>query len=260
MAAFDVAAAGLVVLLLATACTSNAKPSGAGALGTVSPTASGTATAPTGTGPSTAGSGATPTGGATTHAPTNHTYPADYAQAVLNAWSSGDTSYLILLTDADTAAHIHAFGNINHHWTHIRDDGAAGSSYDSYYNNAGDEITIRVINDEISQHHWHAGSVQSWDPMTFPAGATAYAKKLVDGWINGNKARMNLLGTTGLTGIYLALDTPSSGYTLGAPFASGPDDVEVEIKDTSTSLDTSVIIHTATLGHQHAIIGCDIGC
>jgi hypothetical protein len=260
--------AGVATMMFAVGCASHSSNTGTGALGSgVTPTvsvtpgpvvsASGGATSTPLTHPPTTAHG--PTTPAHSAPPASHAYPANYARAVLSAWGSGDNAYLTLLTDAGTAHDIHGYGHINQHWTHIRDDGAAGSLYASYYNNAGDEITIRVINDELSQHHWHAATVQSWDPMTFPSGATSYTKKYVDGWIAGNKARMDLLGTTALTTLFLAWDTPSSGYVTGAPAGTGGD-VEVEITDSVIGLDTSVIIHTATLGHAHAIGGCDIGC
>jgi hypothetical protein len=119
---------------------------------------------------------------------------------------------------------------------------------------------LRMIDDDVSQHHWHAGSVFSWDPMTFPASATTYAKNYVNAWIAGNTIRMNLLGTTALTGIYQGMATPTTSFTVSAPINNGSGEVEVEIKDSTTHLDTSVIIHTASLGHAHAIGGCDIGC
>ena len=96
--------------------------------------------------------------------------------------------------------------------------------------------------------------------MTFPSTATAYTKKYVDAWISGNNARLRLLGTSGMITLLSEKTTPTADYTLGAPFSTGPDEVEVEVKDTTTSLDISVIIDTTKLGHQHAIGGCDIGC
>jgi hypothetical protein len=262
------------ILALATGCARPAGSNGTGALGATTPTASpettspadpgdgGTLTAtPTPTDPpaTTPTPALTPTTHPPTVAPVTHAYPGDYAGAVLLAWAARDNAYLTLLTSSATAHTLLGHGDINTHWTLIRDDGAAGSSYASYYNNGGDEIIIRTANAETAAHHWHAATVQSWDVMTFPATASAYARKYVDGWIAGNRARMDLLGTTALTTFYLTtVTTPSPDYVLHAPFGGGGGDVEVEFTD--TGVDSSVIIHPASLGHQHAIIGCDLGC
>ena len=261
---------GAMVALLA-GC-SGGKAAGTGALGNgaPSPVAGSPSTAPSPT-DTAASPGATsaPTGGSTgggggggggTTAPASHPYPSDYPGAILSAWANHDSAYLAQLTSSSTAAAIHGYGNINTHWTLIISDGAAGSTYSTYYNSAGDLIILRVSNAAVGGHQWHAGSVQTWDPMTFPASAGAYTKKYVDAWIAGNKARLGLLGTSGMITLLSEKTTPTADYTLGAPFSSDPGSAEVEIKDATTSLDISVIIDTTKLGHQHAIGGCDIGC
>jgi hypothetical protein len=190
---------GVAVLALTAGCARHAGGNGSGALGT-NPTA-GSPAATASSDPGLGGGGtptATPTGtpattpaATPTHTPTpapaTHAYPADYAGAVLAAWAARDSAYLTLLTSSATAHTVLGYGNINTHWTLIRDDGAAGSTYASYYNNGGDEVVLRLTNDEIAAHHWHAATVQSWDVMTFPGTATAYARKYVDGWIAGNR-------------------------------------------------------------------------
>jgi len=261
---------GIAVLL--TGCGAS-KTSGTGRLAggvSPSPVAGAASGAPGATPTSTATGGTTsvptsgstmpPGGGSHTTAPASHPYPSDYPGAILSAWASHDNAFVALLTSTGTANTIRGYGNINTHWTLVVSEGAAGSTYATYYNNAGDLIIIRVSNEATSGHQWHAASVQKWDPMTFPSSASAYAKKYVDGWISGNKARMNLLGTTALTSYLEGKTTPTVDYALAAPFSTSADEVEVEVTDTTTSLDISLIIDTTKLGHQHAIGGCDIGC
>lgn len=252
----------VATLLLLAACSTTAARSGGGTLGPVtsSPTAGGTAGtgspsgAPSTTPPTTA---APHTSAPSTAPPASHAYPSDYAQAILQAWAAHDTAYLTLLTSSATASQIFSWGDINTHWTLINGQGAAGSSYQTYYDAAGDYLVLRTINEQIAAHQWHAGSVQTWDQMKFPADATDYAKEWVDGWIQGNPPRMTLLGTSALTTYAQAhFSTPSTGYSLTLI----PSLNEVEVKDPATGLDMSVIIVPASLGHHHAINGCDIGC
>ncbi len=248
-------------LLLAACSTTAARPSGRGTLAPVtsSPTVTGTAGTglPSG-GPSTAPTTAAPhTSAPSTAPPTSHAYPSDYGQAILAAWAAHDTAYLTLLTSSATAGQMFSWGDINTHWSLLNGQGAAGSTYQTYDNTSGDYLVLRTINEQVAAHQWHAGSVQTWDQMKFPSDATDYAKEWVDGWIEGNTPRMNLLGTTALTTYVQAhFTTPSTGYTL----TLNPSLNEVEVKDTATSLDMSVIIVASALGHHHAINGCDIGC
>jgi hypothetical protein len=248
--------AATAALMLLTGCASNSKPNGGGQLGQVS----GPVTTPGGTGGGTPSTGPTNTPTITpttphTPPPASHAYPSDYAKEILLAWAARDRSYLTLLTDTSTANQILGWGNINTHWTLINGEGAAGSNYATYYNNGGDYIVIRTVNDLVSRHQWQAGSIQTWDQMTFPVDATQYTKELVDGWISGNKARMSFLGSTALTTTLLGLTTPSTGYSIPTPTSTS-----VEIKDPTTGLDAVLALDATKLGHQHAITGCISGC
>lgn len=251
---------GLVLTVAATAALallgacSSGSPTGSGQLGSQTPPV----TSPSGTG----GTGTnTPAGGptvtpSTPSTPATHTYPSDYPLAVLTAWGARDHAYLALLTSTSAANLMFGWGNINTHWTYATSEGAAGSDYTSYFNNGGDYITIRTANPMTSQHQWHAATIQTWDQMKFPAGPTDYAKELVSGWMTGNRARMDYLGTSALTIQLQGMTPPGPSYTATYNATTK----EVEIQDPSTSTDISFIVDPTKLSHHNAITGCDIGC
>ncbi len=220
-------------------------PSGQGALSGVHTSPSPTATAPTTTPPTTP----------TTAPPATPPYPSDYPAAILSAWAAHNATLLALLT-SDHPAILNIPGHPDQHWTAIGCDGAAGSNYCSYYNNNGDEITIRLGNEAIAEHHWHAGSLQFWDPMTYPTDATAYADTFVKAWIAGNKKRMQLLSTTSVTNHFLAIPPPDSDYHLTPNGTAGH--IYVEITH-SGGLDETIAIIDPPNG-AHAIEDCFPTC
>jgi hypothetical protein len=251
-------AAASAVLALLGACTSGSSSAGSGQLGQQSgPVASpgGGGGTPTST-PTTTGTPTTTPSTPHTSPPASHAYPSDYPLAVLTAWAARDHAYLALLTSTSAANTMFGWGNINTHWTFVSGEGAAGSDYSSYYNNGGDFIVIRTVNQLTSTHQWHAATIQTWDQMKFPAGPTDYAKELVSGWMTGNQARMNYLGTTALTTLLLGMTPPGDSYTA----TYHPSIKEVEIQDGSTGTDISFIVDTTKLSGHNAITGCDIGC
>ena len=230
--------------LVAAGCTSST--AGAGGLNpAASPgptaTASATATA-TATAPSSAN-------------PTTHAYPTDYPGAILAAWGAHDAAYLTLLTDAATVAQLDALGSPDMHWTAVPAQGAMGSSYAGYYNALGSMIVLRTDNAATAARQWHAGSVQSWDIMTYPGTATDYLKKFLDGWIAGNKQRMVLLSSDAIAAHFLATTAPDSSYVLGAP-SGAAGSTYIQVTDAGDGLNTSFQIGNATVGQPHAIIGC----
>ena len=179
----------------------------------------------------------------------------------MSAWGSGDRAFLTLLTTAATAHQLlDNLGDPDQHWTSLGGDGAAGSTYTRYYNQDGDQITIRTSNAEVAAHHWHAGSVQTWDPMAYPSGDVAYVKEFVGGWIAGNKTRMELLATQSLTTHLLSLPTPSSGFTATELPGSDTAHRDVRVVDATTSLDLKLSVNVGSLGAAHAIEDCDPTC
>ncbi len=252
----------LVVSLLAVTGCSHAKDDAKGALGGPSQSPSVTIS-PSVTAP------ATPTLTPTTPAPqssvpTLPAYPSDYPGAIMTAWGGNDASYLTLLTNPSVAHQLlHDLADTDKHWTHITDEGAMGSGYATYYNQDGDEITLRMVNDQLSQHHWHAGSVQSWDPMTYPNDETAYVKAFMNAWVNGNRTRMELLGGQQVAAHFLAMSAPDSSFTVAVvPGSGAAGHIMERIRDTANGLDARLIIatHVVEAARAHGIEDCDPTC
>jgi len=245
-----IVAAGLsaTLLVLMSACSSSG---GSGGLA-----GAGTSSAPVATTPATTpGSTTRPT-----NAPASHSYPSNYFAAILAAWKAHDTAYLTLLTNASTATQLYGFGNINQTWTGTGSQGAAGSTYESFYNNAGDWLTLRSTNQDTTSKTWHAGSINNWDKMTFPSDANAYVKRFVDAWINGNVARMSLLSNATMAAQFTAMSTkPDSSYTTSSHGAAAGHSY-YEVKDPSISLDITLQVANQFVGAEHAIENCYSGC
>jgi hypothetical protein len=243
---------GLVLVLGACGSSSGSGRGGLADAGS-SPSPSTTTSSPTGA--------TTPTATATTAPPATHTYPANYAGAIIKAWGDHDTSYLNLLTSSATTAQLYALGHPDQHWTSIDSEGAMGTSYATYTNKTGDLIVLRMGNEALSAKQWHAGAVQTWDPMKFPADATAYAKEFVDAWIAQNKTRMVRLSNQALADHFSSLTTPDSSYTIGAaPGGNAAGHTYLEVKDAASALDAVIVIANPGLGAAGAIEGCQPSC
>jgi hypothetical protein len=244
-----IAAAGVSVTLLAlmAACTSSSGGSG----GLAGPSAS---SAPAVTTPATPSPTVPPTA-----APTSHSYPSNYFAAILAAWKAHDTAYLTLLTSASTANQIYGFGNVNQTWTDTGTQGAMGTTYDGFYNNAGDWLILRITNQDIAAHKWHAGGVNQWDKMTFPSDATAYVKRFIDAWINGNRTRMALLSNQSLATQFTGMSSkPDASYTTSFEGTAGH--IYIGVKNPANSIDVTLVVLTQALGGEHAIESCYSGC
>ena len=177
-----VAAGAVLTAVLLTGCTGSPPPSGGGTT---------TASAGTGTPDGLVGGGATATGAA----PTFPTTAEAYAKATVTAWTAHDTARLDqlkvaelkLFTSIDTA------GTYDTHYAFVRCDGAAGSSYCTFFNNAGDALTLQLQNPLIGQAH--AVISGTFDPTTFPVDNKAYAQLALNAWIDHNDIRLGLLTT-----------------------------------------------------------------
>ena len=232
------------------------------ACGTSTPSGSGALSSSTGTPTPAPGSSTTPAPTATVTVTAPAPYPSNYAQAILDAWKSKNSTRLAQLTSASIADHlINDLGSVDQHWVHIRDDGAMGSSYATYYNEKGDLLVIRMGNEALSQKKYHAGVIETYDKMSYPGDAQAYVKKFVDAWLDGNTARMRLLSADSVTTHFLGMTMPNSDYTVGeGPDGGAAGHVEIEIKETSVSLDQNVIVANPSLGGPHAIEDCFPSC
>ncbi len=186
-------------------------------------------------------------------------YPSDYAQAILNAWASHSLGRLTLLMDATDANHLLSFGDPDRHWTSVPGGGAAGSTYAQFYNNSGDWLVLKINDNDLAAKTYHAGRLSTWDPISYPTDATAYTKEFVNGWIDGNKARMTKLSSASVTSHFLGLTTPDASYTVTI-LDGTMGHQHVEVTDASASLDTTLTIADPLLGSAHAIETCTPGC
>ena len=248
----------LAVAVTLTGC-GNASPSGSGALSNPSanPAASGAASGAPSSSPT-----PTPAATVTVTAKPPAPYPTNYAQAILDAWKAKDMSRLSLLTSASIASHlINDLGSVNQDWIHVRDDGAMGSSYATFYNDKGDLLIVRMGNEAMAQKKYHAGTIETYDGMIYPNDAQAYVKRFVDAWQDGNAARMRLLSSDSVTTHFLGLTVPNSSYTIGeGPDGGAAGHIEIEIKEPTVSLDQNVIVADPVLGGPHAIEDCYPSC
>jgi hypothetical protein len=191
-------------------------------------------------------------------------YPSDYAAAIMTAWGGGDSGLLTLLTTSATAHQmLHDLAGTDQHWTRTNSDGAAGSSYVTYDNQDGDSLTLRTVNTETAAHHWHAGSVETWDPMTYPHDDIAYVRAFMNAWVSGNRTRMELLASQPITTHFLGLTRPDASFTVTEVAGSGAaGHIEVAIGDTASGLDAKLKVATAVVGasQAHGIEDCDPTC
>jgi hypothetical protein len=186
--------ATVFVLLAAASCTSSSNPNGQPAPGQ---NGSGTL----GSGPALSGGPAASS--ATTAPPPAPTYPgtaSEYAKAAITAWAAGDTTRLDQLESSDGLLHtqLHCVSCFDQHFTFIHCQGAAGTSYCLFYNNVGDELTLRVVNSLLG-HPLAVNSGGAFDPITFPADDKAYAQEALSAWVGRNDARLKLLTAANMT-------------------------------------------------------------
>lgn len=194
------AAAG--ALAVAAGCTPGT-PSGGGSS---APAPAGSATgAPTPGGGDTGGGGG---GGSSTPAVT---YPTDadaYSRKAITAWRDHDTATLNALNaPSDTVFATLNAGNYNTQFTTLYTcEGAAGSSYCTYYNAVGDTLRLQLRNDLLGKAHAIIGGTLI--PITFPTDYQAYAQEALDDWRAHNSAAVALL--TGKSGDTAFASVPAS--------------------------------------------------
>ena len=187
-----------IAVLAATAALALASCTNNSGLGTPTGPASATSAPSTGgalaTGGASGGTGGGGGGGGTPAAsyPTNG---QDYAQAALTAWAGHDQARLDQLRDpANTIFQTISSPAYDQHFHLDHCSGAAGSTYCSVYNNVGDDLELRISNQQLGGPH----AVISGDfhPITFPSDMQAYAQEALDAWLAHNTARIGLLLTS----------------------------------------------------------------
>jgi hypothetical protein len=124
-------------------------------------------------------------------------YPAsaeDYTKAAVAAWASGDTARVddLRAPSATIFATLSA-GNYEKHFVLKNCQGAAGSSFCTFFNNVGDQLVLRVGNEKLGGPH--AVTDGTFDPITFPTDMQAYAQEALDAWRADNSNRISYLTT-----------------------------------------------------------------
>jgi hypothetical protein len=123
-------------------------------------------------------------------------YPSDagaYSQQAITAWRNHDNTTLSALNaSSDTVFQQLNSGNYNTAFTTLyMCDGAAGSTYCTYYNAVGDTLRLQLRNDLLG--HAHAIIGGTLIPITFPMDDKAYAQEALNDWQGRNNAAVALL-------------------------------------------------------------------
>jgi len=232
------------VLTGATACVDNG--------GSASPT--GTATvviSPSPSGPTASANTGSPTASATSTSALG--YPSDartYADAVLAAWKNGQQSRLADLSTATVVLQLQGTTGLDSNWSYVQCQGAAGSSFCQYFNNNGDAITIRVINQFLGQPH--AVSEVQLDITKYETTADAYVKAFIEAWRSINPKRMSVLANDNEQQYFMHYTPPDTYSTC--IHNTGGSVVDVRVYN-AAGLNYTISVSVPTLGHAHAIVG-----
>jgi hypothetical protein len=138
-----------------------------------------------------------PSGAGASNTPSALTYPGtaeEYAKAAVAAWAGRDIGRLDALEVQDGELHTlyQCSGCYDIHFTLVNCEGAAGSSYCLFFNNVGDSLRLKVVNQFLGQPRAiSTGSI--WDPIKFPSDDRAYGQEALDAWQAGNDNRLKLL-------------------------------------------------------------------
>jgi hypothetical protein len=186
---------------------------------------------PTSTSTNTSTSTAAPTSAAPT-TPTI-TYPTDaaaYAAAVRDAWKNHDTATLDALTAGSVETQLAAIpSSTNQTWHPGTCDGTAGSMYCTAFNDNGDKLTIKIVNQLLGQPH--AADNAQFDPTVLTGDVVA---AFVQAWQDGNTWRMHVLAGDSVVTFATSHTPPGTDYKecgnsgMGTEFTtvyspSGPD-------------------------------------
>jgi hypothetical protein len=125
-------------------------------------------------------------------------YPTDgqaYAEAALAAWGEHDQARLDQMRDpGNTIFQTISSPAYDQHFQLDHCSGAAGSTYCSVYNNAGDDLELRLNNQMLGGPR--AVVSGEFRPITFPTDMQAYAQEALDAWLAHNPARISYLLTS----------------------------------------------------------------
>lgn len=185
------------------------------------------------------------------------TYPGtarEYAEAVLASWADGAIETLGSLTTAGVQEQIMEIpAPVNHVWTFLRCDGAAGTQYCAFANADGNEVILGVVAALLGQAH--ATTSVMYDVVEFPNDGVAYVKEFVAAWQVGNTARMLKLSKPEVVA-KLKKNAPLSP-TYPDPTCCGGGLLQVKVK--AGSVTDLFDVGTTLLGGPHAILDYQAG-
>jgi hypothetical protein len=191
---------------------------------------------------------------ATSTAPPAPGYPdgaRQYAEAVLAAWKAKALQTLANLATAQVHEQIIEIPMpVNMNWHYSQCDGAAGSTYCTFFNDPGDKFVLKLTNALLGKPHAAVG-VQL-DQTEYPSSATAYVKAFIAAWQEGNRWRMLELANQAEVDYFTHYTPPAPGYLTCNDGAAGSTYVRVYNAD---GLNYAIRVINAQLSKPHAITG-----
>ncbi|GIG56232.1 hypothetical protein Lfu02_06040 [Longispora fulva] len=182
-------------------------------------------------------------------------YPTEaraYAEAALAAWTGHDTARLAQLNTSELFHSMDLCACYDTHFSHVRCEGAAGSSYCVFRNTYGDELTLQLRNELLG--HPQALRGGTFDPTRTPTDAGEYAKAFLEAWQAGNQPRMATLSVGDALTYITTHDTRPDTFTLEKIDGGGTGISPVYVHP-PTGPKFLLQLHTSALGHPHAIFG-----
>ncbi|NUT35985.1 MAG: hypothetical protein HOV79_23265 [Hamadaea sp.] len=189
---------------------------------------------------------ATKTSGGGTTTVTYPTTPKAYAQALLSAWGSKNSSRIDQLATQAAVQQIKDNGYPNATWTYIACD-ASGDTTSCLFRNAhGDECRITLNTIQIG--HPTAVTEALLSKTTYPTTTSDYVSTFINAWRQGNTQRMTRLANSTVTSGLKGKSAPEGGTMVG-PYEAG----RVQVSVPNGPILFYVEIDPALLGKAHAI-------
>ncbi len=184
-------------------------------------------------------------------APASYPTNADaYAQAVVAAWQTDPNGALTDLTSAQAQEQlIQIPGPLDMNWHFAMCDGAAGSSYCTFFNDDGDRLRLQLTNALLGQAHAAVGV--NLEQTEYPSAAEAYVTAFIEAWQQGNRWRMAALSNDNEVEYFTHYTPPAPGYDLCSDGAAGSTYVHVYNGD---GLSYLIQVSNSKLGQAHAIV------
>lgn len=180
------------------------------------------------------------------------TYPTTakaYAQALLSAWGSKNSSRIDQLATQSAVQQIKDNGYPNSQWTYINCD-ASGDTTSCLFRNAhGDECTVTLNTIQIG--HPTAVTEALLSKTTYPSATGDYVNAFINAWRQGNTQRMTRLANSTVTSSLKGKSAPD-GVQIG-DYAAGR--VRVDLLPAGSGPSFYVEIDPGLLGKAHAISG-----